>query len=148
MVNILDIFFLEANGFYLCGSRALGTETLDSDWDMVAEYSIAKEGLLKEIGFSDETYKFDILAGPDKIVVASYLDVNTVKIFSLAQAGQNKIQAVLVKSVESKLRITKMLKSNADLRALDMSLKGTHARVYLWNSFYSLLFVDTNASDV
>lgn len=113
--------------FHLVGSRAIGNNTFDSDWDYVAAYADKTlPAKLKAMGFT-------ILL--DKDDAHRYRDSNTAEVW---ENQKQNIQVALVLDVQAKLRITKALKFNPKLAAYDKGLKGTVDRVYLWNAFYAM----------
>ncbi len=122
--------------FHLVGSRAVGNDTPESDWDYVASYG-DKEALktLKNLGFT----KIEALSQPEnkygETKSNEYMDYNTQEVWELKS---ERLEVALVTSVKAKMQIIEALKFNPKLAAYDHSLKGTIDRVYLWNAFYTM----------
>ncbi len=117
---------LDRQDFHLCGSRAVGNSTVDSDWDYVASWNDQSlPNRLIDMGFT----RIDTLDD------ANYRDTNTMAVFR--HVKQN-VEVALVLDVQAKLNITTALRFSPVLRDLDRSLKGKVDRIYLWNAFYTM----------
>lgn len=114
-------------GFTLCGSRALGNETAESDWDYYAEYS-------------HQAAEFLISRGFFQIEHDEYEDApHVVSIFEKIDDTGAKVQVALEFDRVFRERIMRALRENESLRALDISLKDDPAeRDALWSAFYAM----------
>ncbi len=119
---------LPTGKMYMVGSRLLGTNRPDSDYDYAMEYDGYSHDFLEGVGFK-EILHYEANFG--------LTDIGTVSVMAAEIVGQ-KVQVKLVRDLKATLRIMEALARNKPLRDHDAGLKGTPERVYLWNSFYTM----------
>ena len=106
--------------FTLVGSQAMGTSDDESDWDFAIQDGPEVRMLLSSYGFIEKP--------------KGAYDGNTVAIFERGNA-----EVAIVRSLERKLRIMKVLRENTHLRDLDLELRHRRGRRWqLWKALYDL----------
>lgn len=128
--------------FHLVGSRCLGTERPDSDWDYVVTTAPGILSLLYKLGFAS------IIPEVDELRVYGDND-KYVKAIMEARCPQTgvKVQVAIVADAELKLRIMRALKKHKVLRDFDLSLHGTVARNRFWTALYEIAGWQGEAGD-
>jgi hypothetical protein len=114
--------------FHLCGSRYLGTNDPDADWDFVVDHESGVCEFLMEIGFElhKETRKYGEDGTPTICVLQAF------------DGGETLQVSVEQKSIY-KMCIMQALEGSEALRNLDRGLRGNHSqRDELWRSLYLL----------
>lgn len=129
---------LEARGFKLCGSRALGTHTEASDWDFYGQYTVEAHVFLVSLGF---------VAKPHD----EYQDSrHVVGIYEARDDDGAKIQVALEFDAVFRDKIMAALRDCEILREIDRDLhkrKDSHRRDWLWGEMYVAAGFDSDDFD-